>query len=98
MLAPDDGHHLQSVHPGKVQFGDEDVELLRLEDRKCARSGVGHAHFGEAGQMLAQHLAIQIEEILILVQKQYFRLSWHDRLKFRLSSAIYYRQICEEAL
>ena len=68
ILAPRDGEHLQAVHLRQVQIDDEQGELFGFEQRQGPGTGIGHPHFRQAWQMLAQHLPIQIQKVLIVVQ------------------------------
>ena len=87
ILARRDSQHLQAVHFWHVQIADEQGVDLRLEHRERARAGVGRAHVGHARQVVAQHFPIQIQEILVIIQEQDFRLSAHAMKRLRLVSS-----------
>jgi hypothetical protein len=72
----DDGEHLQAVHFGHAQIGDEHVERLGFQHGDGARAGVADLHLRMAGDLLNERL-VQFQHLLIIVEQEDFVLSQH---------------------
>src|SRR5204862_8223304 len=71
MLGAHNGEDLKAVHFGHVKVDDEHVEGLSIEHGQGTGASAGALDFGHAGEVLAEHLAIELRKSRIIVQQQY---------------------------
>ncbi len=80
IFAADDGEDLEAVHLGHLEIANQKLERLGFEHGHRFPARIGDGDFRMAGK-LGEHLAVQLQQVRIVIQQQDFVVRVHCSLR-----------------